>query len=117
MYNNDINTKEIFPKMKRLAIILVLIMFAPAAFAGGTVLLMDTPGYENIQRTPLDPYSTYYTQNGVYGGAGQAQGYTSTSRKVRVGGRQKNDPNVYWNFGSVNFGSGFTSVGGGDKKY
>lgn len=91
-------------------------MFAPAAFAGGTVLFMDAPGYQNVQRTPLDPNSTYYTKDGVYGGVAQAQGYTSTTRKVRVG-KQKNDPNVYWNFGSVNFGSGFTSVGGGDKKY
>lgn len=107
--------------MKRLAIILALMMFAPAAFAGGTVLFMDGgangygPQEQQVEQVPFDPNSTYYTQNGVYGGGTQRYA-TKTTRKVRLGS-QKNDPNVYWNFGAVNFGSGFVTVGGGDKKY
>ena len=108
--------------MKRLAIILGLLMFAPAAFAGGTVLFMDDGGYVYPQQQQIqyDPTSTYYTTNGVYGNglaSSQPQKYaTKTTKRVRIG-NQKNDPNVYWNFGAVNFGSGFTTVGGGDKKF
>lgn len=107
--------------MKKLAIILGLLILSPAAsYAGGTVLYMDAPGAQYSQQpVQYDPYSTYYTKDGVYGGQVQQSTKKSskTSRKVRVGRKPQNDPNAYWNFGSVNFGSGFTSVGGGDKKY
>lgn len=112
--------------MKRLAIILGLLMFAPAAFAGGTVLFMDGGGYvypqqQQQQQIQYDPTSTYYTTSGVYGNGLTSDQSTKkrvskTTKRVRVG-NQKNDPNVYWNFGAVNFGSGFTTVGGGDKKF
>lgn len=106
--------------MKKLAIILGLLVFTPAAsYAGGTVLYMDEPGAQYNQQVQYDPNSTYYTKDGVYGGQVQqnSKKRSKTSGKVKVGGKAKNDPNTYWNFGSVNFGSGFTSVGGGDKKY
>ena len=117
--------------MKRLAIILGLLMFAPASFAGGTMLYMDgADGYaqplptqqelQQQQQQQFDPNSTYYTENGIYGAAnntGKTRRYASkTTKKVRIGS-WKNDPNVYWNFGAVNFGSGFTTTSGGDKKY
>ena len=118
--------------MKKLAIILGLLMFAQASFAGGTMLYMDgADGYTTAQPLPaleeqlpeqeFNPNSTYYTETGIYGaGAGNvfpAKTYeTKTTRKFRVG-TWRNDPNVYWNFGAVNFGSGFTTTSGGDKKY
>ena len=120
--------------MKKLAIILGLLMFAQASFAGGTMLYMDgADGTDGIYGTnqPLpaledqstqqefDPNSIYYTENGVYG-AGNLSATkryeTKTTKKFRLG-TWKNDPNVYWNFGAVNFGSGFTTTSGGDKKY
>ena len=69
----------------------------------------------------LDPNAVYYTKDGIYSAAdGTAQAGTKkvtyTKRRFRLG-RQQNDPNGYWNFGRVNFGNGFTTVGGGDKKY
>jgi len=111
--------------MKRLAIILGLLMFAPASFAGGTVLYMDgADGYvqpAQVQQPQYDLNSTYYTENGIYGAnsnvnTGTKRYASKTTRKVRIGS-WKNDPNVYWNFGAVNFGSGFTTTSGGDKKY
>ena len=39
-------------------------------------------------------------------------------RKVKFGkGPNFNDSNVYWNFGGINFGSGFTSTGSSVKQY
>ena len=115
--------------MKRIAIILGLLLFAQSAFAGGTVLMLDSSssglGYtadlpaQTVQQ--LDPNAVYYTKDGIYSAADNTaqagtKKVTYTKRKFRLG-RQQNDPNGYWNFGRVNFGSGFTTVGGGDKKY
>ena len=116
--------------MKKIAIILGLLLFAQSAFAGGTVLMLDSnssqAGYYNpysqeqtVQQ--LDPNAVYFTKDGIYSatdGTTQAgtKKVTYTKRKFRLG-RQQNDPNGYWNFGRVNFGNGFTTVGGGDKKY
>ena len=112
--------------MKKIAIILGLLLFAQSAFAGGTVLMLDSvqgfdyDGQNAQQEQPqLDPNSTYYTKDGVYGGdvATSSKKYSKTTKKFRLGRQNYNDPNTYWNFGRVNFGNGFTSVGGGDKKY
>jgi hypothetical protein len=108
--------------MKRIAIILGLLMLAQSAFAGGTVLFMnggsyDGNPYQQQQSLPLDPNATLYTQDGVYGAIGNATSSTQTTRKFRLGRQSYNDPQVYWNFGRVNFGNGFTTVGGGDKKF
>lgn len=115
--------------MKRLAIILGLLLFAQASFAGGTTLIVnpdlpagfnpDNAGYQEPAQQ-LDPNSTYFTKDGIYSVSGNnlqpVTRKTYTTRKFRIG-RQHNDPNGYWNFGRVNFGNGFTSVGSGDKKY
>ncbi len=105
--------------MKRIAIVLGMLLVAQSAFAGGTVLYMNGGGYtddlqyqQQLQQT--DPNSTLYTADGIQGGTSST---TTTKRKFRFGRQNYNDPNVYWNFGRVNFGNGFTSVGGGDKKY
>ena len=116
--------------MKKIAILIGLVFMAQSAFAGGTMLMLDSElpagyNYNNntVQEQPmqLDPNSTYFTKDGIYSPTnGLAQGYsrkTYKTRKVRIGRQNYNDPNVYWNFGRVNFGSGFTSVGSGDKKY
>ena len=120
--------------MKKLVILLGLMFMAQSAFAGGTMLMLDSDipaGYnynynnnnvqEQQQPMQLDPNSTYFTKDGIYSpNNGLAQGLTRKTyktRKVRIGRQNYNDPNVYWNFGRVNFGSGFTSVGSGDKKY
>ncbi len=104
--------------MKKLSIILGLLIFSQAAFAGGTVLFMNE-NYDPFapqQYEQTDPNATLYTQEGVYGGATKKTVYKKG--KFRWGrGPNYNDPNVYWNFGNINFGSGFTSVGSGDKKY
>jgi hypothetical protein len=112
------DTKENCFKMKKLSIILGLLIFSQAAFAGGTVLFMNEGiGVENpLPTEQIDPNATLYTQDGVYGGATKKTLYKKG--KFRWGrGPNYNDPNVYWNFGNINFGSGFTSVGSGDKKY
>jgi len=115
--------------MKKIAIILGLLLFAQSAFAGGTVLMLDAAqGFDydgqevQQQAEPLDPNATYYTKDGVYSAADNnvnvaGKKYSKTTRKFRLGRQNYNDPNTYWNFGRVNFGNGFTSVGGGDKKY
>ena len=116
MYNVNINTKEIFVNMKRIAILLGILLFAQSAFAGGTMLYYGG-GFEEVvqqQTTPVDPNSTLYTADGIYNGTGTRTVSYETKRRI---GRQKNDPNVYWNFGAVNFGSGFTSTGSSVKQY
>lgn len=132
MYNIYI-AKEILLDMKRLAIILGLLMFAPASFAGGTTLYMDgadgvaqplPPYEETLEQPQYDNNSMYFTEDGGVYGVGSALNSAATTKryvgkttkKVRIG-TWKNDPNVYWNFGAVNFGSGFTTTSGGDKKY
>lgn len=120
MYNNDIRQRRLLLTMKNLAIILSLLMLAPSAFAGGTMLYVSDPAAEQAyqqQRVQYNQNANYYTKDGIYGAEQPQKASAKTTRKVRIGNRQKNDPNVYWNFGAVNFGSGFTSVGGGDKKY
>lgn len=114
--------------MKRIAIILGLLLSAQCVFAGGTMLMLDSvDGYNpgntqgQGQTMPLDPNAVYYTQNGIYNAADDMvqTGTKKTYKKAkfRLGKQNYNDPNVYWNFGRVNFGNGFTTVGGGDKKY
>ncbi len=107
--------------MKRIAIILGVLMFAQAAFAGGTVLFMDGAGDGSnavYQQTgPVDLNSTYYTQDGVYDGSATGTKKVTKSRWFRIGRQPSNDPNVYWNFGRVNFGSGFNSTGTSVKQY
>ncbi len=107
--------------MKRIALILGMLLIAQSAFAGGTVLFYNGGGYTDDlqyqQARQLDPNSTLYTADGVSGPSDATAGKTTTTRKFRLGRQSYNDPNVYWNFGRVNFGNGFTSVGGGDKKY
>ena len=49
-------------------------------------------------------------------GAQEASSKTTREGKVRVG-REHNDPNSYWNYGAVNFGSGFSSSGASVKRY
>ena len=108
--------------MKRIAIILGLLMFTQAAFAGGTVLYMNN-GYDSVsqpqQVAPVDSNSTLHTAEGVYNNdaVSAPTSQTTTTRRVRFGGGQKNDPNVYWNFGGINFGSGFTTTGAQTKQY
>ncbi len=106
--------------MKRIALILGMLLIAQSAFAGGTVLYYNGGGYTDdlqYQARQMDPNSTMYTADGVTGPADATAGKTTTTRKFRLGRQSYNDPNVYWNFGRINFGNGFTSVGGGDKKY
>lgn len=105
--------------MKKIALILGMLLIAQSAFAGGTVLFYNGGGYtDDLQYAQqTDPNSTLYTADGVSGAVDNAAGTTTTKRKFRFGRQSYNDPNVYWNFGRINFGNGFTSVGGGDKKY
>lgn len=110
--------------MKKIAIILGLLMFAQAAFAGGTVLFMDGVDENGNTRYiqpagPTDPNSLYYTQDGLYDGSADLKGTKKTYKKskFRLGRQPANDPNVYWNFGRVNFGSGFNSTGTSVKQY
>ena len=105
--------------MKRLAIIFGILLFAQSAFAGGTVLWMNGGYADSQQQTqPVDPNATLYTADGAYGDNQVASSKTETKRKFRFGrGPNYSDPNVYWNFGRVNFGSGFSSVGGSEKKF
>ena len=85
--------------MKKIAIILGILLFAQvAAFAGGTVLYSET---ETIQQ-PVEEVPV--ADKG------------KKEAKVRVG-RQKNDPQTYWNFGRVNFGSGFSSEGNSTRRF
>lgn len=111
--------------MKKIAIVLSLLLFSQAAFAGGTVLYLNNPDYgqynpyQQQQTLPIDPNATLYTPDGTYNAnSGYSQGQTTTVRKVRFGkGPNYNDSNVYWNFGGINFGSGFTSTGSSVKQY
>ena len=93
--------------MKKLAIILSLILVSQAAYAGGTVLYMQGETPQNTQDvsnvTPSDDNSN-----------GKKKG--KTTRRVRFGAQQ-NNPYTYWNYGAVNFGSGFSSTGSGVKRY
>ncbi len=89
--------------MRNLAIILSILCFAPAAFAGGTVLY--SPSTEVIQ-----PQVTEQQEVPVSAKGKKQKG------KFRLG-TQKNDPNSYWNFGTVNFGSGFSSEGSSTKRF
>ncbi len=92
--------------MKKIAIILSIFLFAQAAFAGGTVLYMNPTGD-----------SSYNAQSEVSEeNADETGKKTYKQKKIRVGA-PKNDPNAYWNYGSVNFGSGFSSTGGSVKRY
>lgn len=105
MYNE--NTKE-STDMKKFAIILSILCFAPAAFAGGTVLYSST----------VDP-AVYYAQQQANMNAQQEATVSKTSekeRKFRLG-TERNDPNSYWNFGRINFGSGFSSEGSSTKRF
>lgn len=93
--------------MKRIAILLSLMLISQAAYAGGTVLFMqgETPQYtQNVSdvSTPEDN--------------SKGKKKSKTTRRVRFGASQ-NDPYTYWNYGSVNFGSGFSSTGSGVKRY
>jgi len=104
--------------MKKIAIILGILCFAPSAFAGGTILYSTPdyyPGYVQEQR---DPNATYVSANPADGQNGEytVSSKTERSGKIRIG-RQKNDPNTYWNFGRVNFGSGFSSEGSSTKRF
>lgn len=106
--------------MKKLAIITFsILVFSQSAFAGGTVLYMnDTDAYP-YNSGPVDPNATYVTKDGV---ANTNDTNVSTKKKTtRKGklriGSQKNDPNTYWNFGRVNFGSGFSSEGSSVRRY
>jgi hypothetical protein len=123
MYNSKYKDKEMFHKMKRIAIIFGILMFAQAAFAGGTVLFMDGHADNDantvyVQQGPFDPNATYYTQDGNYDNS-DLKGFkkTTKTRRFRLGRQPANDPNVYWNFGRVNFGSGFNSTGSSVKQY
>ena len=92
--------------MKRTAIILSILLFAQAAFAGGTVLYMNPDGD-----------SSYNTQNETsVENPDDTTKQTYKKKTIRIGA-PKNDPNAYWNYGSVNFGSGFSSTGGSVKRY
>ena len=108
MYNES--TKEI-PEMKKFAIILSILCFAPAAFAGGTVLYTNPHGYVPEQGV----------QNATNADKNQDGEKKVSTKKERSGkfrvGTQKNDPNTYWNFGRVNFGSGFSSEGSSTKRF
>ena len=109
--------------MKKIAFVLSLLMISQAAFAGGTVLYLNNPYYEPAYApqqasAPIDPNANLYTADGVYSPNGYSSSQTTTVRKVRVGkGPNYNDSNVYWNFGDINFGSGFTSTGSTVKQY
>ena len=94
--------------MKKIAIILSVLCFAPAAFAGGTVLYssnVDMEAYCAAQQANMDA----------------AQGATASKTSEREGkfrlGTERNDPNSYWNFGRINFGSGFSSEGSSTKRF
>jgi len=114
--------------MKKIAIVLGLLLFSQAAFAGGTVLYMNNTGYGQMvdpyqqqqqQVLPTDPNANLYTADGIYSADGTySSSQTTTVRKVKFGkGPNYNDSNVYWNFGGINFGSGFTSTGSSVKQY
>lgn len=88
--------------MKKIAIVLSILCFAQAAaFAGGTVLY--TQSEAGIQ-APAEQQEVPVSNKG------------KKKAKFRVG-TQKNDPNSYWNFGTVNFGSGFSSEGSSTKRF
>lgn len=106
--------------MKKIAIILGILCFAQAAFAGGTMLYEPVSPYtQNPMTAPANPNDTFVTAGqGMYP---QQQEQTVSSKRTREGkiriGSQKNDPNAYWNFGRVNFGSGFSSEGSSTKRF
>lgn len=101
--------------MKKIAIILSILCFAPAAFAGGTILYSPTSASSATR--PMDPNATYVTQNSSNNSQEvTVSSKTEKTRKLRIG-TQRNDPNSYWNFGRVNFGSGFSSEGSSTKRF
>ncbi len=91
--------------MKKIAIILSMLLLSQTAYAGGTLLYMDSDQYDG---------AAYTAQNGDEAGAADKK--TSKKRKFRLGSDQ-NNPNSYWNYGAVNFGSGFSSNGSSVKRY
>lgn len=101
--------------MKKIAIILGLLLCAQTAFAGGTMLLLND-GTNGSAAYPEN--GTYVSQDGqtAEGESGVSSKKTYRTKRVRFG-TIKNDPNTYWNYGSVNFGSGFSSTGSGVKRY
>lgn len=65
----------------------------------------------------MDPNATYVTQNSSNNSQEvTVSSKTEKTRKLRIG-TQRNDPNSYWNFGRVNFGSGFSSEGSSTKRF
>ena len=92
--------------MKKIAIILVLVLVSQAAYAGGTILYMQggEPGVAQTETPVADTTNT----NG--------KKKVKTTRRIKFGNSQ-NTPYTYWNYGSVNFGSGFSSTGSGVKRY
>lgn len=89
--------------MKKVAIILSILCFAPAAFAGGTIL------YSQVEQ-PAQPQVSAEQSEVPVSTKGKKKG------KFRLG-NQQNDPNTYWNFGTVQFGSGFSSEGSSVKRF
>lgn len=86
--------------MKKIAIILGILLFAQAAaFAGGTVLYTET-----------EPAIQQPSEEVPVADKGKRKG------KLRIG-TQKNDPQTYWNFGRVNFGSGLSSEGSSTRRF
>lgn len=96
--------------MKKIAILLSFLYFAQAAFAGGTVLYSSSV---DSTAQPSDPNATFVSSDSSQGAASSS---TTREGHIRVG-NQQNTPNTYWNFGRVNFGSGFSSEGSSTKRY
>jgi len=89
--------------MKKIAIILGILFFAQAAYAGGTILY--SPSTEVIQPQVTDQSEVPVSKKGK-----------KQKGKFRLG-TQRNDPNTYWNFGTVQFGTGFSSEGSSTKRF